>query len=139
MALGEGIVTKRTNPEFEIIGVLDAGDIKKESLVLRAITDIANLQDFMVMDSTFDPQAGKSNLLRHIYRFPAKTPRARKVKKGDVVAVFTGEGDNSESPFDDSSSRWAHIYHMKLKTTIWNQSGDTATVLYCEEVDSKKV
>ena len=107
--------------------------------MLEALADIANIDDFMVMDLTFAPQAGKSNLHPHSYRFPAKKQSERKVKKGDLVILFTCLGSDSASPNDDPEQWWAHFYHMKLKSPIWNQSGDTATVLYCEEVDSKKV
>ena len=60
------------------------------------------------------------------------------VKKGDKVIVYTKEGDD-DTQENKSSGNTSHFYYMNLNTPIWNQSGDTATVLYCEEVDSKTV
>ena len=123
---------------LQIVHVRNHGETNKEYLFLRATEDIANIHHYAVMDSTFSQQAGRSNLNRHFFQFPAKQANERGVKKGDLVIVHTHAGQDATNPHDDMRT-WIHVYHMNLNMTIWNKSGDTATVLYCEVVDSKVV
>ncbi|MEC8568620.1 MAG: hypothetical protein VXY56_10135 [Pseudomonadota bacterium] len=86
-----------------------------EHVVIDVMSDCW-LDDFMIMDSTFNHKGEESNKSRHVY-----VPEVRSVKKGDVIFLHTAKGTDSSSGAEGSKT--IHLY-WGLGVCVWNQTGD---------------
>jgi hypothetical protein len=105
---------------IEIINIIDRGIANKERLWLRVIAD-CDLVYYMVYDTVYQSPSQISITPKHTYWF-----RAKKVKAGDYLILFTGKGNASESKNNDGSSN--HFLYWNLDKTIWNKEGDCAVL-----------
>jgi len=109
---------------LEILSVTGKGDLKEERIVLKAIAN-TNLSQYVLIDKTFDEEGHIANLGRHAYKFPNKT-----VAKDDLIILYT---TSKPIGFVDEKAAannvtW-HFFYWGRKNTVWNQGGDTATLL----------
>lgn len=106
--------------KIEIIKIIDRGLANKERLWLRVLAN-ANLQYFIVFDTTYTFPDSISNLQRHAYWFKPK-----EVKAGDYVVLYTKQGTPSEQVNDNGTT--THFVYWGLDKTIWNDTGDCAVL-----------
>lgn len=116
--------------KVKIKGVVGGNNHDNETLVLDVIED-TDMEQYIVMDSTYNPDRTVSNRFRHVYWFPPK-----KVKEGDIVVLFTKRGEDFT---DSESNKTIHFFHWNVDTCIWNNDGDCAVLLHCDDGTSKKV
>lgn len=101
------------------------GDASQEYLLLQATADI-NLNDYAVVDKTFDEEGKPSNVMRHFFRFPKK-----EIKKGEYVSLRTGKG-NSELG-KTKQGEIVHRIYWGSDAPIWNDANrECAEVLKVE-------
>jgi hypothetical protein len=110
--------------------VVDGNNHKNEMLVIDVIED-TDMGQYLVMDSTYNPDGTVSNKFRHIYWFPPK-----KVKKGDVVVLYTKPGNYSMTKKGNNN---IHYFHWNVENCVWNNDGDNAVVIHYDEVNKKSV
>lgn len=115
--------------ELDIVGV---SKTKKgeEYLELSVTVEKTNLKDYAVTDATFDEDGAPSNKQRHFFKFPKK-----EVTKGQRIILFTQSMTQAQGTVDGSIVYFA----WNLNHDVWNDTGDTATIIKIEEAKSKKV
>lgn len=118
---------------LKIIDVKDAGVLEKERVRIKVTAD-CNLNDYMVMDCTYDDAGQSSNKHRHVYFFPEKA-----VKKDEYVILYTCEGEDKTGAWSKQDKTATHRFYWGLETTVWNGNGDEALILEYNIVDRKKV
>lgn len=107
---------------IKILKILPKGDEVEERITF-AVIENCNLGDYVLTDDTFRDET-PTNLLRNVYFFPAID-----VKKGERVSLRTKKGNyrlHQESP---TSTKWHQLY-WGLSKPVWNDSGDSAHLLY---------
>lgn len=92
------------------------------------------LDDFMIIDETYDAHSHKSNKNRHSFIFPQ-----HEVFKGEILYLNTGNGTNDDPATSRKLGEDYFDYYWGLGTPVWNSVGDVATVLKIFKVDSKNV
>lgn len=102
----------------------------KERLILDVTADV-DIGNFVVFDTSFSKDGKISNKVRHTYWFPDQ-----KVKKGDVVVLYTRKGKNISEKKD---SHTIYFYYWDLDISVWNNDGDCAVLLNCKDWTSKGV
>jgi len=95
--------------------------------VLEAIED-GDIGDYVVMDSTYEGDGKVSNHFRHVYVFPDQ-----KVKKGELVILYTRNGKGHFSPPSNGRNVGAYFYYWDVKHNVWNNDSDSVTLMkMCE-------
>lgn len=105
--------------------VADSSKHSDERLILDVLED-TDIGEYAVLDTTYTPSNSVSNKVRHCYWFPDK-----KVKKGDLVVLYTNPGTNTIQKNKDGST--THFFHWGLKVSVWNNTGDCAVVLHISD------
>jgi hypothetical protein len=97
------------------------GDLSKERLVLQVLTDtdIGSYAVFVV--DVFEGNT-VSNTVRDAYWFPDK-----KVKKGDLVVLYSKDGLDKEKQNSDGST--THFFYWEQYESKWSRRGSAAVVL----------
>ena len=105
------------------------GDASQEYLLMMATEDL-NLENYAVVDRTFDKNGDVSNLFRHTFRFPEK-----QVRKGDYVSLRTGSGTDETITLNDKP---LHRFHWGSATPVWNDdSAESVEVWKVATIDRK--
>ena len=116
--------------------VKDAGDPREERIVLWAkpsgLMGVLNLGDFLIADTTYHDNETVSNKLRHVYWFPDY-----EVKPGDLVILYTREGDEFSSPNSDGTR--SHFFYWGLGRPVWNEDSDSAVLIKIAEWSAARV
>lgn len=86
--------------DLKLVKIADCGN-DKERLVMQAVRD-CNLNEYIVLDTTFDEAGIVSNKHRHVYIMPDIN-----VYQGDFIWLFTKKGEY-------------HTHQIKLKTITHN-------------------
>lgn len=115
--------------KVKIRNVSDYDNHEKERLVLDVIED-TDIGEYLVLDTTYTAKGGVSNKARHPYWFPDK-----KVKKGDIVVLYTKRGKQSST---DNGTYTSHFFYWGLDSSVWNDEGDCAVLLHIDEWSAKK-
>lgn len=110
--------------DLRIIAINKKGKENEEHVSLIADND-CNLVNFMIADTTYGSSGKESNKLRHVYWFPSQ-----KIKKGDVVLLFTGQGKDIKH---DDKNGTGYIFHWGLNEGVWNDDKDTAILFYISD------
>lgn len=116
--------------KLQIKCVLDNGTLDSEKVLISVLQD-ANLQYFIVTDTTYSDDIYISNKSRHTHWFLPKF-----VKAGDVVELYTKSGENSETDFGCGNK--IHSIYWGLANSVWNNDGDAAVLfsINCWETTS---
>jgi hypothetical protein len=117
--------------KVEIRGVADSGTHEKERLILDVKED-DNIGDYLITDTSYTSDGKVSNKLRHPYWFIDK-----KVKKGDVVVLYTKKGNYSETKNANGST--TYFYYWGLDSSVWNNDKDCAVIMHIDEWNAKSV
>ena len=107
------------------------GDIDDEYVRID-VEEECWLDDFLVMDNTYNENGGVSNKYRHVYHFPFE-----KVYPGDKIKLYTKEGRNS-IPYYTGINRTISLY-WGLGKSIWNKDGDIIHLIKIAASESKEV
>lgn len=106
--------------KLEIVRTLDRGVANKERLWLKALVP-ADLQYFIVFDTTYTAANTISNLQRHAYWF-----KETQVNPGDSIVLYTKKGTQSSTKNQDGTT--THFFFWGLDKTIWNRAEDCAVL-----------
>lgn len=114
--------------KLEIISIENKGDLANETIWLDVL-EAANLQYYLVSDTTYTGEHQISNELRHVYWFRSK-------QEGDYVALHTKDGTNSTT--SNKRNTTTHHIYWDLGRTIWNKDGDCAVLFEVNTWQAKK-
>lgn len=117
--------------ELDIEYAYNQGDIDGERVRIKVKEDCW-LDDFLIMDNTYNENGGVSNKYRHVYQFPC-----HRVNVGDTVYLYTKKG-KKVVPDDNEKNRTLRFY-WGLGKTIWNQDGDTIHLIKIDRSESKEI
>lgn len=107
--------------KLKITSVKNQGDANKEYVMLKALED-CNLNNYMILDNTYDAAGEPSNKSRHIYIFPDFS-----VKAGQYVCVSTRKGKYKLGKTDKGNP--LHYFYWGLEHSVWNDDGDVAHLI----------
>lgn len=107
------------------------GDLENEYIRISVEEDCW-LDDFLIMDNTYNDEGGISNKSRHVYQFPL-----HKVWAGEIVYLYTKKGKNVV-PDSDKKDRTLRFY-WGLGRSIWNIDGDTVHLIKIDKRESKEI
>ena len=116
--------------KVKIRGVVDGKSLNDEMLVIDIIED-TDMGQYLVMDSTYQSDRTVSNKFRHIYWFPTQ-----KVKKKDVVVLYTKHGNDSIAKKEDFN---IYFFYWNVGNCVWNNDGDCTVLLHCDELIHKSI
>lgn len=114
--------------ELKIEGIFDWDDLNSQRIVLSAL-ESGSINEFAIVDTTFQEVGAISNLHRHFYSFPNLL-----VEKGHYIVLYTKIGTNRISV---NGNKTYHLLHWNLEVSVWNEN-DTAYLLKIAEASSKK-
>jgi hypothetical protein len=115
--------------KINIKKIIDHGH-NKERIVLNIIED-TDIGEYLILDSTYTSKGRVSNKVRHPYWFPDK-----KVKKDDLVILYTKKGEPNETKNEDGST--SYFFYWGLDSNVWNNDGDCALLLHIDDWKSYK-
>jgi hypothetical protein len=107
--------------KLEIIKIFERGIAQKERLSLRVLNE-TDLSFYVIIDTVYLSENSISSSQKHAYWFNPK-----KVKTGDYIVLYTGNGTPSESKNADGTTNY--FLYWGLNNTIWNNKGDCAVVM----------
>lgn len=90
------------------------GDTSKEYILLEA-TEEVNINNYAIVDRTFDKDGKASNINKHFYRFPSQI-----IKKGEYVSLRTGKGINKKVNIDKLGI--VHRFYWGSDAPFWNDN-----------------
>lgn len=105
---------------LEIIDTIDRGIPGKERLYLKVITS-TNLIDYIIFQTKIDAHATIIVSSNSGFWLPKY-----KVNAGDILILYTGNGDNSTRKNADGTT--THFIYWGLNETIFNSKNSAATV-----------
>jgi hypothetical protein len=106
------------------------GDASQEYLLFKATKDL-NLNDYAVVDRTYDAEGKISNVFRHFFRFPEL-----QIKKGEFVSLRTGKGDYKLAKLEGGQP--VHRFYWGSDAPIWNDTNVESAELLNVATVSKK-
>lgn len=112
--------------DLKLIKIVDK-NTNKERLVMYAFNE-CNLNEYIVLDTTYNEEGVISNRLRHVYIMPDI-----KVNKGDFVWLYTHTGDYHTHKNDSNTT--THNIYWGLDINIWNNEGDKAYLIHYDDWD----
>ena len=104
--------------KMKIVDIHADGDAEEEYIDLEVLVD-CNLKFYALTDSTYTASKGISNKHKHFYKLPTQ-----EASKGERVRLRTGrkaKGPTSISGID-------YLFHWEMKSAVWNDAGDAATL-----------
>ncbi|HHW9298814.1 TPA: hypothetical protein ACU3BK_000743 [Salmonella enterica] len=116
---------------IEIKYALDAGNLAKERLVLKATSD-DEIGNYILFDTTYVEDDKVSNKIRHSLWFPDQ-----EVKKNDLIVVYTKSGKYSK--IENKNKTTSHFFYMGLGNSIWNENGDCAVLMEISSWQNKLI
>lgn len=116
--------------QLEIKSFADAGDLARERIVLRALTDI-DIGNYVILRSKTDSSGNPLSGLKTAYWLPDI-----QISKGDLVVLYTKTGKASKKTLE--SGRTAHFYYWHQTHALWDaDKKNTAVVMLCESWAAK--
>lgn len=112
---------------LKLVKIADCGN-DDERLVIKAVGK-CNLNEYIVLDTTFGESGIVSNKHRHVYIMPDIN-----VNEGDFIWLYTKKG-NYHTHNNDSNTTTHNIY-WGLDTHVWNNDGDKAYLIHYDDWDS---
>lgn len=89
-----------------------------ERVLIDVLLD-ADLEDYILFDTTYSPDHKISNKVSHPFWFPKQM-----VIKGDLVVLYTKKG--ASSLINNQNGSTSYFYYWNLDSNVWNDDGDTA-------------
>ena len=113
---------------LQIIKISDR-DNENERLIMMAKCK-CNLNEYIVLDTTFDEDGIMSNKHRHVYIMPDIV-----VSEGDFIWLYTHKGEYCTHR--NTSGTITHKIYWGLDINVWNNNGDKAYVIHYDDWTSK--
>ena len=110
--------------KVKIRSVIDHGHADER--IIFDVIDDTEIGDHLVFDTTYTSNGRISNKVRHSFWFPDQ-----KVKRGDVVVLYTSKGTDTSSINRDNSTTW--FFFWGLNSCVWNNDGDCALLMHIDE------
>lgn len=88
------------------------GDASQEYILLTATADI-DINDYAVVDRTFNKDGKVSNVHKHFFRFPSQV-----LKKGECVSLWTGKGTSEVGT--TTLGNKVYRYYWGSDAPFWN-------------------
>lgn len=107
--------------ELKVHSIEGKGELSTECVWLDVLTDISDLDHYILCDTTYVDDKHISNEVRHMFWF-----RKKALRKGDWIKVMTKQGVDSTT--SNNRNTTTHVLHWKLGRTIWNKAGDAAVL-----------
>lgn len=106
---------------IEIVGVKEKGNIDKERIVLKTLSDL-DIGFFIIF---FTEKVGDNEFAsgpKQLFWFPNK-----KINKGDLVVLYSKEGKEAEKL--NTNGNTAHFYYANFKTSYFNDENKVLAVI----------
>ena len=107
---------------LQIVSIHNHGNYAEEYVRLKAVED-CELDDYLLIDTSYNGDGVVSNKLRHTYWWAPKTF----ARKGDIVFLYTRSGGDNVRDDADGRPRLRDFF-WNLKHPVWNDTGDIATL-----------
>lgn len=99
-----------------------------EERLLIDVEEVANLGEFVVIDTTYDEENEVSNKNRHFYSF-----QKLEVSPGDLIRLYTRAHPQGLSyvPMQSENKKIIHTFYWGFEEgySVWNNDGDFALVI----------
>lgn len=106
---------------LEIRSFADAGDLSKERIILKALTDL-DVGEFAVFRSGVAASGQPTSGRKFAYWFPDE-----KVKANDLVVLYTKKGSRSSKRMD--GGRTAYFFYCGRDEALWSKSDFGAVLI----------
>ena len=107
----------------------DAGDLEKERVVMKAVTD-TDIGQFALLRTLVNSAGNPTTGVTNAFWFPDKP-----INAGDLVVLYTKVGTPSEKALD--SGKRAHFLYWGLSSSLWRNKTVAAVLLHVDEWSSK--
>lgn len=111
----------------QLSGLLGKGDINKERVIIRIMEDTDT--DYLLMVRSRKSKTKDDTILggniSEAYWFPPK-----EVKKGDLVILYTKNGDRSEKKSE--SGQMSYFFYWGRTSPLWDDSNHIPTLIDIE-------
>jgi hypothetical protein len=107
---------------FRISEIANAGELKRERIILKAIT-AGDLGRYAILRAwKGDDGSPLSGSIPNCFWFPDTA-----VKSGDIVVLYTKEGEDSEK--ENPSGSKSYFFYWDLESPIWLSKEHTAVLV----------
>ena len=113
--------------DLQLIKIADRGN-DNERLIMKAIRK-CNLNEYIVLDTTYDENGIVSNKHRHVFIMPNIN-----VNEGDFIWLYTCEG--KYHTHSNNSKTITHNLYWGLDIHVWNNDGDKAYLIHYDDWNS---
>ena len=113
--------------DLKLIKIADRGN-DNERLIMRAVRK-CNLNEYIVLDTTYDEEGIVSNKHRHVYIMPNID-----VNEGDFIWLYTRDG--RYHTHNNVSKTITHNIYWGLDIHVWNNDGDKAYLIHYDDWNS---
>jgi hypothetical protein len=110
--------------KLELRSIAAPGDLGKERLVLKALSDM-DVGDYAVLRSGIGDSGGPTSGRKRAYWFPDVS-----VKAGDTVVLYTKTGKRSKKTLDNGGT--AHFFYWGSETPLWDEKHCAVLLLVSE-------
>ena len=117
--------------DLKLVKIADSGN-DNERLIIKAVR-ACNLNEYIVLDTTFDEEGIVSNKHCHVYIMPDIN-----VNEGDFIWLYTKKG--TYHTHNNDSKTITHNIYWGLDIHVWNNDGDKAYLIHYDDwgsVESK--
>jgi hypothetical protein len=113
--------------DLNILNIYDhEGETERITLVVLKDT---NLDQYVIIDNTYDSAGNIVNKERHAYWFPNQL-----VKTNEWVRLYTGKGTYSfTKEVRGGVLKNIHNFYWGLNSSVWNKNGDEAYVIHLSD------
>ena len=113
--------------DLKLVKIADSGN-DKERLIMKAVR-ACNLNEYIVLDTTYDEDGIVSNKHRHVYIMPDIN-----VNEGDFIWLYTKNG--TYHTHNNDSKTITHNIYWGLDIHVWNNDGDKAYLIHYDDSGS---
>lgn len=110
--------------DLKLVTIADSGN-DKERLIMKAVR-ACNLNEYIVLDTTYDEDGIVSNKHRHVYIMPDIN-----VNEGDFIWLYTKKG--TYHTHNNKSKTITHNIYWGLDIHVWNNDGDKAYLIHYDD------
>lgn len=110
--------------DLKLIKIADC-NTDDERLIIQAMR-ACNLNEFIVLDTTFDEDGIVSNKCRHVFIMPDIC-----VNEGDFIWLYSHQG--TYHTHNNTTNTITHNIYWGLDIHVWNNDGDMAYLIHYDD------